>query len=375
MSFRVLFAGGGTGGHVFPLLAVAEAMRSLRSDVEAVFVGTARGMEATLLPSRGERLELLDVIPIKGGGLRGAIKGIAKAAGVLPASRELVRRIAPDVVLSIGGYAAGPVSLAARTLGVPVALLEPNSVLGLANHLMTPLVRRAYVVFPEVERRFRPSIVRRFGLPLRPGFVASEYAPVDGRAQIVVLGGSQGAEALNERLPRAIAAVRDVVPHVRVLHQAGKGRDEAVRARYAELGLSDVAEVLAFVSDVPAVLASADLVVARAGAGTVCEICAVGRPALFVPYPFAADDHQRRNAEALAAAGVSLAVVQPEATSDRLAREIAELFRSPKRRMAMAEAARLRGVPDAAEKIALDLFALAGEAAETSVTSSSMAVC
>ena len=359
MSFTVLFAGGGSGGHVFPLLAVAEAMRRRRPDTEVVFVGTSRGMEATILPPRGERLELLDALPIKGVGVGGAIRGATKALTSLPAARALVRSIAPDVVLSIGGYAAGAVSLAARSLGVPVALLEPNSVLGLANRLMTPLVARAYVVFPDAERRFRPSIVRRLGLPIRPGFAPSPYV-AGASARVLVLGGSQGAQALNEAVPRAIALAKADVPALRVVHQAGKGRDGEVLARYAAAGVADAAEVHPFLDDVPSRLAAADVVIARSGAGGICEIAAVGRAAIFVPYPFAADDHQRKNADELAAAGAAICVPQGEASPERLARELVALFREPLRRVALADRARELGVPDAADRIAQDLEALAG---------------
>lgn len=358
-SFPVLFAGGGTGGHVFPLLAVAEAMRAIRPEVDVTFVGTAKGMEATLLPARGEKLVLLESKPIKGQGIAGGLRGISTAAGAVPDGRALVRKIAPRVVLSVGGYAAGPVALAARTLGVPVALLEPNSVLGLANWLMTPLVARAYVAFPEVERRYRPSVVRSFGIPLRPGFDAVPYAPSPDRLRVVVLGGSQGAEALNQRVPTAIAALAADFPQLTVFHQAGRGKDEDVAKRYAELGLADRVEVAAFVSDVPAVLASADVVLARSGAGSLAELCAVGRASVLVPFPFAADDHQRKNAESLSNVGAAVTVVQDEATPERLAQELRALFASPNHRLAVADAARRRGVPDAARRIALDLFELA----------------
>jgi UDP-N-acetylglucosamine--N-acetylmuramyl-(pentapeptide) pyrophosphoryl-undecaprenol N-acetylglucosamine transferase len=358
-SFPVLFAGGGTGGHVFPLLAVAEAMRAIRPEVDVTFVGTSRGMEATLLPARGEKLVLLESKPIKGQGLLGGLKGISTAAGAVPEGRELVKRLAPKVVLSVGGYAAGPVSLAARTLGVPVALLEPNSVLGLSNWLMTPLVARAYVAFPEVERRYRPSVVRSFGIPLRPGFDAVPYAPSADRLNVLVLGGSQGAEALNHRVPEALARLAADFPALRVFHQAGRDKDADVRARYAAAGLADRAEVAAFVGDVPHKLAEADVVLARSGAGSLAELCAIGRASVLVPFPFAADDHQRKNAESLSNVGASVTVIQDEATPERLAKELRALFEQPNQRLAMADAARRRGVPDAARRIALDLFELA----------------
>ncbi|MCC6645394.1 MAG: UDP-N-acetylglucosamine--N-acetylmuramyl-(pentapeptide) pyrophosphoryl-undecaprenol N-acetylglucosamine transferase [Polyangiaceae bacterium] len=373
MTLRAIFAGGGTGGHVFPLVAVCEALRrELGGELDATFVGSARGMEAQLIPARGERLELLPAHPIKGGGLSGAARGAWTAARSIPAARALVSRLAPGVVLSIGGYAAGSVTLAARTLGVPVALMEPNSVLGLANRLIAPLVSRAYLVFPEAGARLSPDISRVFGMPLRPGFEPSVYAPT-GRARVVVLGGSQGAQALNEAVPEAIHLLRARVPHVSVLHQAGRGKDDAVRERYRALGLDEVAETRAFVDDVPGVLRDADVVLARAGAGSVAELCTVGRASILVPFPVAADDHQRKNAEALAASGAAVSVLQAEATPQRLARELTELLGDGARRARMAELARGRGEPDAARKIARDLLALASPAARRAATPSTEA--
>ena len=363
MTMRAIFAGGGTGGHVFPLVAVCEALRrELGGDLDATFVGSARGMEAQLVPARGEKLELLDAHPIKGGGLRGAARGVWTAARSIPAARALVARLSPDVVLSIGGYAAGSVTLAARTLGVPVALMEPNSVLGLANRLIAPLVSRAYLVFPEAGARLSPKVARVFGMPLRPGFEPSAYLP-SGRARVVVLGGSQGAQALNLAVPAAMARVRERVPALTVLHQAGRGKDEAVRESYRALGLDDVVETRAFVDDVPAVLRDADVVLARAGAGSVAEICTVGRASILVPFPFAADDHQRKNAEALAASGAACCVLQDDASPERLADELTRLLTSNDARAHMSLLASRRGEPDAARRIARDLLELASPAA------------
>lgn len=370
MTLRAIFAGGGTGGHVFPLVAVCEALRrEMGGDLDAVFVGSARGMEAQLIPARGEKLELLDAHPIKGDGLSGAARGVWTAARAIPTARALVARLSPDVVLSIGGYAAGSVTLAARTLGVPVALMEPNSVLGLANRLIAPLVARAYLVFPEAGARLSPRVARVFGMPLRPGFEPSTYTP-GASARVVVLGGSQGAQALNEAVPAAIARVREQVPRVTVLHQAGRGKDDAVRERYRALGLDDVAETRAFVDDVPTVLRDADVVVARAGAGSVAEVCTVGRASILVPFPFAADDHQRKNAEALAASGAAVSVLQADATPARLADELVALLTDGERRARVAARASLRGEPDAARRIARDLLELAAPAAARAGTTS-----
>jgi UDP-N-acetylglucosamine--N-acetylmuramyl-(pentapeptide) pyrophosphoryl-undecaprenol N-acetylglucosamine transferase len=271
-----------------------------------------------------------------------------------------VRRRRPDVVLSVGGYAAGPVALAARMLGVPVTILEPNGVLGLANKLLAPIAVRAYTAFPEAERSLRPSVVRREGVPLRRAFARAPYAPEAGRFHVVVLGGSQGAVALNEAMPGAFAALRARVPYATILHQSGRDRDAATRERYARAGVpGEAAQVEAFVTDVAGALERADVVVQRAGASSLAELCAIGRPSVLVPFPFAADQHQLVNARSLEAAGAAVALPQPEATPARLADELAALALDPSRRARMAGCAAERGRPGAAAAIAHDLIALA----------------
>lgn len=367
-SRTLLFAGGGTGGHVFPMLAVAEVLRELAPDVRVVFVGTERGLEAKAVPARGYELELMRVLPLRGAGISGFLRGVGQAVRALPDGHALVRKLAPAAVLSIGGYAAGPVSLAAWTLGVPLALLEPNSVMGLANRLVAPLARRGYVAFGEAERHFRAGSARRVGVPLRPGFRPAPYPPPRDHAgaalRLLVLGGSQGAKALNETVPRAAAKLG---PAVSIVHQCGPAHADAVRALYAELGVP--ARVVPFIDDMPAALAAADLVVSRSGAGALSEICAVGRPALFVPYPFAAGDHQRVNAEAVERAGGAICVRHEQASVERLADEIAALASDGTRLLTLAERAREFGRPDAARDVALDLLKLAGLAANESAPS------
>jgi UDP-N-acetylglucosamine--N-acetylmuramyl-(pentapeptide) pyrophosphoryl-undecaprenol N-acetylglucosamine transferase len=355
----VLIAGGGTGGHVFPMIAVGDAVRAAQPGAKVVYAGTARGIEARVIPERGDDLELLDVLPLRGGGLSGFARGLARAAAVLPASRALVKRLRPDVVLSVGGYAAGPVSLAARTLGVPVTLLEPNSVLGLANRLLAPLCRRAYVAFPETARHFRPSVVLDAGVPLRRSFEPAEYQPTAGVTRVLVLGGSQGAAALNAAIPEALALCAGRVAGLEVVHQTGKGRDADVRGAYDRHGLAGVARVVPFLDDVAVQLGRADVVIQRAGASSMAELCAVGRAALLVPFPFAADDHQLYNARSLERAGGGVAIPQAEATPLRIAAEVERLARDPELRTRMARAARERGRPDAARRVADDLLALA----------------
>jgi UDP-N-acetylglucosamine--N-acetylmuramyl-(pentapeptide) pyrophosphoryl-undecaprenol N-acetylglucosamine transferase len=353
----LLFAGGGTGGHVFPMIAVAEVVKALAPEVSLVFVGTERGLEAKAVPERGYALELMRVVPMRGGGVSGALRGFARAALSVPEGRALVKRLRPRAVLSVGGYAAGPVSLAAWSLGVPLALLEPNSVMGLANRLVAPLARRGYVAFGEAERHFRKGRALCVGVPLRPGFEPVPYAANAAALRVLVLGGSQGAKALNETVPRAVAKVG---PALSVVHQCGPAHAEAVRALYRELGLEAKVSVVPFIQDMPAALAAADLVVGRSGAGALGEMCAVGRPGLLVPYPFAAGDHQRINADALVRAGAAVSFRQDQASVERLAEELRALAADRPRLERMALAAREVGRPAAARAVALDLLELAG---------------
>lgn len=374
MVTTVLIAGGGTGGHVFPMVAVGDALLAGRDDVRVVYAGTARGLEKKILGERGDHLELLDVAPLRGGGLKGFVRGVGRALAVLPEARALVKKLAPSVALSVGGYAGGPVALAARALGVPVAILEPNSVLGLTNKLLSPLAVRAYTAFPETERFLRPSVVRRLGVPLRRAFAQAPYAPTSGELRVLVLGGSQGAKFFNETLPEAFRDTRALLRHhgasadLRVVHQTGRDAAPAVEARYRALGVHEGITVTPFLSDVASALASAHIVIARCGASSCAELCAVGRPGIFIPFPFAADDHQLRNARSLEAAGAVIALPQAEASPARVARALADLHGDPARLEAMAKAAVAQGKPHAAANIAEDLLGLVRDGSHARTT-------
>jgi UDP-N-acetylglucosamine--N-acetylmuramyl-(pentapeptide) pyrophosphoryl-undecaprenol N-acetylglucosamine transferase len=270
----------------------------------------------------------------------------------------IVRRLRPRVVLSVGGYAAGPATLAAAVLGVPVAVLESNSSVGLANRLLAPFARRAFLAWDEAAPGFRARAVRQFGVPLRPGFAPVAYPPAGTSARILVMGGSQGAAVLNERMPDVFARLGLERVPVRVVHQAGRDRDGPVRDAYARAKVNDVT-VVPFIDDVARAIADADLVVARAGAATIAELTAIGRPSILVPFPHATDDHQGRNAEALARAGAAVCMRQDRADATSLAAEIGRLLADAVARRAMADAARRRGRPDAAHQVARELLSLA----------------
>ncbi len=354
----VLIAGGGTGGHVFPGLAVADAMTAL-ADVEVVFGGSPRGIEKNVVPPRGYRLEMLDISPIKGGGVSRAARGAWSAARATLRALRVVRQLSPVAVLSVGGYAAGPFALASVLRAVPLGIMEPNDLLGFTNRVLAPFAQRAYIAWSDLTPRVRSGSARVFGVPLRRGFKPSNYVPSSGALRVLVMGGSQGAQALNQRVPRAIAGLAAAFPGLRVVHQTGRGAEAEVAGEYAQLGFES-ATVLPFLDDVPEQLAAADIVIARSGAGSVAEVAAVGRASLLVPFPFAADDHQAKNARALERAGGSVCVLQQEATVERIARELGALLADASMRVAMADAARAVGKPDAAHAVALDLLQLAG---------------
>ena len=355
----ILIAGGGTGGHVFPAVAVAEALQRA-ADVEVVFCGTARGVEARVVPARGWKLEILDVEPLKGGGVALAARGSLVAARATARAFGLVKRLHPQAVLSVGGYASGPVSLASALRGVPLAVLEPNSIVGLANRILAPFARRAYVAWDGAAAHFKPAACRRFGVPLREGFFRVPYEG-RGTARLLVMGGSQGAAPLNERVPAAAALAARTLPGLEVLHQAGRDRDAPVRERYASLGMTSVT-VVPFIDDVAGAIAAADIVVARAGAATVAELTAIGRAAILIPFPLAADDHQARNADALAGAGGALSMRQEAATPEALAGALLGLMVDEAARKRMADNSGALGRPSAAHDVAVDLLALSGTA-------------
>jgi UDP-N-acetylglucosamine--N-acetylmuramyl-(pentapeptide) pyrophosphoryl-undecaprenol N-acetylglucosamine transferase len=361
---RVVIAGGGTGGHLYPGIAVVEELRRRNSRLEPCFVGTERGIESRVIPKLGDRLETIDVRPLKGTDAADFVKSLLKLPGAWGRAVALLRELEPDVVLGVGGYAAGPLIAAAASLGIPAAVLEQNAHVGLTNRMLAPVVGRAYVTFAETAGRFGER-ARVVGNPVRRAFVdAARLASADPEAmelrarRIFVLGGSQGSKALNEIVPEALARAGVAQRGIEVLHQTGAAMQAEVEERYASLGIE--AEVVPFVDDMAKAYAGATLVIARAGATTVAELCAIGRPSILVPYPHAADDHQARNAEALARAGAALSIRQDVLDADRMAKEVGALLDDAAKRRAMAASARKLGKPEAAAAIVDDLIAWLG---------------
>ncbi len=358
---KLAVVGGGTGGHLFPGIAVAEAWLRQNPGAEVVFVGSERGLEARVVPSLGYPLVLVPSERLKNAGLVERLRSLLRMPEALMRARAVVAELKPSVVLGVGGFISGPVVLMAALSGIPCAVAEQNALPGLTNRLLSRVVRRIYTAFPEAAARLPASKIRPLGNPVRAAICsAAATAPAAGRARhILVMGGSQGSRALNERLPTVLASLAARLPGVTVRHQAGKGNGDAVRAAYAAAGLQS-AQVDEFIEDVAAAVVEADLVVCRSGATTVAELACIGRPALFIPFPHAADDHQAVNARSLVDAGAARMVREAELTPERLGAELDALLADPARLAEMGRAARTRGRPEAADTIARDLAELAG---------------
>ncbi len=355
MSVRVVIAGGGTGGHLFPGVAVARELMARAPDAEIAFAGTAKGIEARVVPREGFPLDLIRSGGLKGKSLGERIRGAALVPLGIVDGFRLVSRRRPDVVIGVGGYSSGPVVLAAALRGVPTMLLEQNAVPGLTNRLLARVVKAAAVTFDSTQAFFGSKAFVS-GNPVRPEFFAAaapnQESALDDQATVVrvlVFGGSQGAHAINVAMVEAAARLAAGGPHLRLTHQTGERDVDMVRAAYRQAGLQ--ADVEPFLYDMGRRLGAADVVVCRAGATTLAEITAAGKAAILVPLPTATDDHQRKNAEALAATGAAEVLLQQDMTGAALADRILALAGDPAGRRRMAAAARSLARPDAAKAI------------------------
>ena len=343
---RVMIAGGGTGGHVIPALAIANALKSAYQ-AEICFVGTARGMETRLVPQAGYALELIEAGQLNRVSLATQLKTLTALPRGILYCRRLLRRWQPQVVVGVGGYASGPAMLAALVQRVPTLAFEPNAVPGLANRLIGKRVRAAAVNFAPTLAYFRNAEVT--GIPVRAEFFSLASRP----PRLLVMGGSQGARALNQRMPEIAKVLLDNVPGLTILHQAGARHAETAYAAYAASGAAqDRWQVQAFLEDMPKQFAASDLILARSGASTVAELAASGKPSLLVPFPQAADDHQRKNAEVLVKGGAAMMLLEHEMTGATLLEALSGLLKNREKLGAMATCARTFAHPQAAERIA-----------------------
>ena len=358
-ALRVVIAGGGTGGHLYPGIAVARELLARRPDSAVTFAGTQTGLEFRVVPREGFELDT-----IRSGGLKGkSLADRARGASLIPLGMRdawhIVSRRRPDLVIGVGGYSSGPVVLTAALRGVPTMLLEQNAVPGLTNRLLARVVTAAAVTY-ESTRSFFGSKAFVSGTPVRAEFVDRQETADGARepgVHLLIFGGSQGAHAINAAMVAAAPALAGLGAPLRITHQTGDRDVEMVRQGYAAAGLT--ATVDAFLYDMAVRLGQADLVVCRAGATTLAELMATGKPSILIPLPTATDDHQRKNAEALASAGAADVMLQHDAMGPALASRIASLVNDAEARTRMSAAARALARPDAARVIVDRALALA----------------
>ena len=345
MALRVLIAGGGTGGHVIPGLAIGRELRD-RYGAEVRFVGTERGLETRLVPAAGFQLELIHVGQLKGVSLGTRVRTMGDLPLGVWRCVRLLREFRPQVVVGVGGYASGPAMLAAVLLRVPTLVYEPNAAPGLANRIVGKQVQAAAVSFEESRRFFRNAVLT--GVPVRPEFFAIPVRDAAAPVQLLVFGGSQGARVLNVRMAELIRPLMARVPGLTVLHQAGARHAETTAAAYAATGVDPARwRVVAFLDDMPGRMAEASLVLCRSGATSVAELAAAGKPSLLVPFPLAADDHQRKNAEAFARKGAAAMLLEPEMSTEMLLERLVALLEDTRGLETMAARARAMGRQEA----------------------------
>jgi len=343
-----LMAGGGTGGHVIPALAVARELR--QRGHAAFFVGTERGLEGKLVPREGFALELVRIGGLKRVGLRQTAATLLQLPlAIMHASRLLdSHRVA--AVFSMGGYVAGPPVIAALIRQVPLVIMEPNAVPGFTNRRIAMYVRRALISFPETARYFPRGRTELTGLPVREEFFSLPPKPGGPNFTVLITGGSQGSRTLNRAARESWPLFRKTGLPLRIIHQSGPAACEELRAAFAEAGLAG--EVMPFIADMPAAFAQADLVVCRSGAGAVAELAAAGKPSILSPFPYAADQHQLRNAEAFVRAGAARLVEDREMTGEKLFETVRELAGDAGALERMATAARKLAHPGATRRAA-----------------------
>jgi UDP-N-acetylglucosamine--N-acetylmuramyl-(pentapeptide) pyrophosphoryl-undecaprenol N-acetylglucosamine transferase len=349
---KILIAGGGTGGHLFPALAVAEAFKERDRSNRIVFAGSRRGLEAKVVAREGYELKTIDAGALKGKGVRGKLRSLAAIPNSLWQSWMLLRSVRPELVLGVGGYASGPVVLAAWAAGYKTAIHEQNSFAGLSNRILGRFVDRVFISFEGSAAHFPRSKTVLTGNPVRRRLRRGSAASLQGEKReftLFIFGGSQGAHRLNQAMEESLSGLKDLRGKMRIIHQTGDLDYDYVRGYYEREGVT--AEVHRFIHDMEQAYAAADLILCRAGATTLFELMAVGKAAILVPYPYAANDHQTLNAKALAEAGAAVTVADGDLSGQVLSRMVRELKDSPERLKKMGERAAVLAQPRAAEKI------------------------
>ncbi|MCA9656881.1 MAG: undecaprenyldiphospho-muramoylpentapeptide beta-N-acetylglucosaminyltransferase [Myxococcales bacterium] len=361
---RVVIAGGGTGGHLFPGIALAEEIQ--REGGEVLFVGTDRGIEARVVPEQGYALAKIDASGIKGRGVLGLVRGLARLPGAWWQSRAILKRFRPDVVVGVGGYASGPLIATAAMMGIPGGIMEQNSVPGITNRILARVVKRIFCTFEDPKGFFPAQKCVLTGNPIRRQLLASLQGDEDTAAatppRLFVFGGSQGARAINRTFLAALPTLLEALPDLEIWHQTGKADYDEVKAGYAALGLeAPKVRVDAFIKGMAEPYRWCDLVLCRAGATSLAELTAVGRPAVLVPFPHATDNHQEHNARSLVDAGAATLLRESEWSADTLAEHLRSLLGDRERLTTMSRSMLAAARPDAAGHIYSELVTLVGD--------------
>jgi UDP-N-acetylglucosamine--N-acetylmuramyl-(pentapeptide) pyrophosphoryl-undecaprenol N-acetylglucosamine transferase len=349
MELRVVIAGGGTGGHLFPGIAVAQEFKATLG-AAVTFLTTPKSVSAQILERYGFPWEAVASRALKGQGLFSRVGALLAVPGSILEARARLRGLNPHMVLGMGGYASGPVGVAAYSLGVPLALHEQNFIPGTANRWLSRLARRVFISFPDTGRFFpRRSDCVWTGNPIRGEFFLEAPPRPEAPFTVMITGGSQGAHHLNMEILAALPLLKDLRDRLQFLHLTGEADAEEVAAGYQEAGFS--AQVAAFTPEVAAWMARAHLIVCRAGASTLAELAARGRAAILVPYPFAANNHQEHNARFLTEAGAGELILNKEFTGEVFAGKIRQFLAEPQTLTQMEEASRRLAKPEAAKEI------------------------
>mgnify|MGYP005843142599 CR=1 FL=1 len=358
---KLLLAGGGTGGHLFPGIALAQLLLRQEKDAEVLFVGTRQGLEQRLLPQLGLPLATVSMAGVVGRGWRGRLELLPKLLRSLWQGKKILTRFGPDIVIGLGGYASVPVLLAAKLAGIPYLVHEQNAVPGLSNRLLSRWAKLVCLSFSNSGGNLPAAKIRVTGNPLRSEL---ERIPeqVDARGTLLVFGGSRGARALNEVMLELLPRLKDWEQPPAILHQTGHEDLEQVRQGYAAANYQH-ARVVPFIDDMVSAYREAALVICRAGATTLAELTVCGRPAILIPFPYAAADHQTSNARTLQQAGAARLLAQSDLTAATLEETVADLLGQPKLLQGMAEKARQLGLPGAAERILNECRQLLGRPA------------
>ena len=344
---KVLIAAGGTGGHIYPGIAVANEIMSRDAESEVLFVGTARGLEKKIVPENGFQLSLINSAGLKNVGVVGKIKGLSVLPKSFLEARRLIRQFRPHVVVGAGGYVSGPVLLMAAIMGVPTLVMDSNALPGFTNRQLARFIDQAALTFDEALPFFgKKGVVT--GNPVRREFFEIDAKERMAEFHLLIFGGSQGARAVNNAMIEALPYLAKFDGKLTITHQTGEADFENVRAAYTDSVFLS-ADVRPFISDIFVEFGKSDLVVCRAGATTCAELTAAGKASIMVPLPTAADDHQRKNAEALVKAGAAKMILQSDLTGEMLTENIGELIASPASITEMEKAAKLLGRRDAAE--------------------------